>query len=215
VGTSSNSKTDLNALPYRGSHIRTRRQFGYWHHGICISDERVIQFGGRICDKPVANIEAVSMRVFADGGQVEVVPHSDKQPFFGPIGPPGDPETTVYRAEWLVINHPPNLYNLFGWNCEHVATWCVNGLMESQQIRKVLAAEGLLIAASIAVLARTKNPPSWLRIPIWTAFGSAIVTNWAYNYFSRRWWSQMRTLWYRDHPTGTLDDCHALGQSEE
>ena len=36
----------------------------YNHHGIYIGDDRVIQFGGGIWDKPHAKIEAVSLKDF-------------------------------------------------------------------------------------------------------------------------------------------------------
>src|SRR5256885_14837041 len=88
-----------------GDHLRVRRSAGYFHHGIYISHERVIQFGGRIADKPGATIEAVSLKVFADGESAEVVRHGRKERFglFLPSALPR--EEVVKRAEWLVGHH--------------------------------------------------------------------------------------------------------------
>jgi len=104
-----------------GDHVSVRRPYGYWHHGIYISDDRVIQFGGGFRDKPKATVEAVSFENFARGSSVEVVLHRSGKRLFGPVGPPGVPGEIVH-AEWLLARHPVGRYNLIGWNCETAAT---------------------------------------------------------------------------------------------
>lgn len=92
-------------VPSRGDHLCVRRRWGYDHHGIYISDSRGIQFGGDICDKVHANIEAVSLETFKDGGAVEVVAHGGKQrwfrwfPWFGAWLPPADPPEARRRLQ--------------------------------------------------------------------------------------------------------------------
>jgi lecithin:retinol acyltransferase len=56
-----------------GDHLQVRRRFLYNHHGIDVTDDRVIQFGGGIFDKPHATIEAVSLADFEKDGTAEVV----------------------------------------------------------------------------------------------------------------------------------------------
>src|SRR5947207_9494010 len=93
-----------------GSHIRVRRPSGYRHHGIYISDDRVIQFGGRISDKPGATIVAVSLAQFEEGGVAEYVQHGrhDRFRLWLPHAQPG--QKVIERAEWLLANHPPGRY---------------------------------------------------------------------------------------------------------
>jgi hypothetical protein len=42
---------------------------GIGHHGIYVGDDRVIQFGGRIADKPGTTIEAFSVAEFEGDGE--------------------------------------------------------------------------------------------------------------------------------------------------
>ncbi len=131
----------------RGDHLRVRRRIGYWHHGIYESDDRVIQFGGRISDKQRANIQQVSLEIFESGGMAQVVRHPQ---LFGPWGGgPDSPEVIVARAEWLLANHPDSQYNVAGWNCEHVANFCVNRWIESSQVLSILGLHGLLAVPSL------------------------------------------------------------------
>jgi hypothetical protein len=84
-------------------------------------DDRVIEFGGSICDKAGANILAVPLEVFESGASAEVVRHPHRSRLDSVL-PPADPsEIIVRRAEWLRENHPPGRYNIVGWNCEHAA----------------------------------------------------------------------------------------------
>ncbi len=117
----------------RSDHVCVRRQWGYDHHGIYVDDDHIIQFGGRICYKFRANIEAVSLEKFEDGGAAEVVPHGVRRGGFdgfhgSVLGslPADPPERVVERAEWLHEHHPAGRYDPMGWNWEHAANFCVN-----------------------------------------------------------------------------------------
>ncbi len=182
-----------------GDHLRVRRPLGYWHHGIYASDERVIQFGGRICDKPDARIEAVALEKFEDGGVSEAVEHSGGDRF-GVWHPKADPrELIVQRAEWLLVYHPAGWYNLVGWNCEHAANWCVNEFTESFQIRGIFgvrAVVGMLLLFGVAVAVREgKRLPSWAlhSIEVYELAGAVAIV--AYNLSIRRFWKDLGHRW--------------------
>ena len=186
-----------------GDHLRVRRRWGYDHHGIYINDSRVIQFGGRICDKLHANIEAVSLERFEAGGRAEVVVHGGKQrwfrwlPWFGAWLPPADsPEKIVRRAEWLLEHHPTGRYQLMGWNCEHAANFCVNEYTESLQARRfffVNAWIGLIMACYISLQSRRGR--SVRRGLVLTRIATTVVTVWLYNVGIRRFWKDVGQEW--------------------
>jgi len=98
-----------------GDYLRVCRP-GYFHHGIYVGDDQVVQFGGSVWDKPNATIALAPFEEFAKGASVETVSHPD------------DPAGAVKRALWLVENPPPRAYNVVGFNCEHVAPWGASGL---------------------------------------------------------------------------------------
>jgi hypothetical protein len=56
-----------------GDHLRVRRRC-YWHHGIYVGADRVVQFGGVLFDKPHSGIEEVTLQEFHRDDRVEVVP---------------------------------------------------------------------------------------------------------------------------------------------
>lgn len=113
-------------IPEPGDELRVDRGF-YHHHGCYVGDGVVVQFGGRIKDKPHASIHYTSVADFAKGAQVKVVEHDEL-----------DRPAAVQRALWLVENPPPTTYHLFGYNCEHVARWCATGKIESSQAKGAL-----------------------------------------------------------------------------
>ena len=59
-----------------GDHIQVWRRGIYWHHGIYISDDRVIEFGGgSLRDKQSAVVRPVSLSTFQGTSTAVVVPH--------------------------------------------------------------------------------------------------------------------------------------------
>src|SRR5262249_54734470 len=60
-----------------GDHLRVRRPLGYNHHGIYVSDGRVIELGSGITltDKSGTGIDAVPLSDFENGGTAKVVRH--------------------------------------------------------------------------------------------------------------------------------------------
>ncbi len=110
-----------------GDELRVDRGFFYHHDACYIGNGAVVQFGGRIKDKRHALIHEASLTDFAKGGRVKVVEHDEL-----------DRAAAVERALWLLHNPPPTTYNLFGYNCEHVAHWCATGKIESSQAKALL-----------------------------------------------------------------------------
>jgi hypothetical protein len=58
-----------------GDRLRVWRGL-YYHHGIGVGEDRLVQFGGSIFDKPHARIEEVPLSCFLRGGRAEVVDQS-------------------------------------------------------------------------------------------------------------------------------------------
>jgi hypothetical protein len=126
-----------------GDHLRVWRGVDY-HHGIYVGDNRVVQFGGSIFDKPHAKIAEVSLGEFQRCGRAQVVDHSGLMWLrLWPLPPAYAPERIVARARCLARTQPAGVYNLVGRNCETVALWCVCGMGESLQRQWVQAVSTL------------------------------------------------------------------------
>lgn len=140
-------------------HIRVSRQLRvvglpYFHHGICVDDSEVIEFGGGdLWDKTQTLIRRVSLTYFANGGSVEEVSHPITWSglTYSPLLPP---EQVVDRAEWLVHNQPPP-YRLGYRNCESIALWCATGDFESFQV-KAFMRKRVMFALPITALLKKK-----------------------------------------------------------
>jgi hypothetical protein len=131
----------------RGAHLKVFRRGLYWHHGIYVGDDRVVQFGAggaprrprglvsALADKHHAKIEEVSLHDFDPDGEAVVVDQSElRWPVAGwKLPPPLPPERIVARARCLAGLSVAGAYNLLGNNCETVALWCVSGFGESLQ----------------------------------------------------------------------------------
>ena len=180
----------------RGDHLSVRRSWGYQHHGVYISEDRVIQFGGRICDKPEATIGEVTLEEFADGGTGEVVQHPGAgRPFGLSWLPPADPpDLIVQRAEWLLAHHPTRRYNLVGWNCEHAANFCMNEYTESLQARRFFQLKvGLDFALFLYVTARRCRGKTL--VWAWPVVLLSFATTSLYHIHIRRFWRDIGHHW--------------------
>ena len=188
--------------PKWGDHIRVRRCF-YWHHGIYIADDRVVQFGNGIRDKRISTVEVTNLAGFAKGGRIDIVVHSENASYFsGAVGPPDYRADIVHRANWLVANHPPGRYNLIGWNCEHLATFCVNGYRESSQVRRILAFMGFTALPLIGAVAFTRKNSGRVRKYVWVWGVLAVGLMRTYRTYSLRVWvADLERQWMRDHPS--------------
>lgn len=144
---SSDAVSDNMVIHQPGDELRVDRGL-YHHHALYVGSGVVVQFGGRIKDKPHASVHYASITDFRKGGQVNVVEHDEL-----------DRAAAVRRAEWLVENPPPTTYNVFGYNCEHVARWCATGRIESSQAKGALTVNSLL---GTGVFTFLDHPHGWL-----------------------------------------------------
>lgn len=180
----------------RGDHLRVHRRGVYWHHGIYVSDDRVIEFGGEKAD---AVVRAVTLTDFEGTDIAEVAPHK-RRFLWGmgmPLPDPLPPEKIVRRAEWPLTKCKPARYNVAGSNCEHVANWCVTGHFESLQTRRIFAA---LPIVSLGLTAGWRWGGSKLvmrSIIVITAVSLGL--NVAYQWSPYRFWSGIIEEWPGDN----------------
>src|SRR6516164_5273900 len=86
-----------------GDHLRMRRP-GFAHHGIYVSDDRVIDFGGYdLRTRHRHGVRAITLQQFARGRKAVVVRHPSAGSVFGSDSLPGSlpPERIVAEAERL------------------------------------------------------------------------------------------------------------------
>lgn len=149
-----------------GDHLRVRRSvyhtgISYYHHGIYVGDDCVVQFGGVIFDKPHARIEEVPLWCFLRGGRAEIVDQSKLTWIrLWKLPPPLPRDRIVARARCLAVQGSEGTYNLVGRNCETVALWCVCGMGESLQRQRFQAGNavfGVLFALWTQLLAARRR----------------------------------------------------------
>lgn len=106
----------------QGDHIRFfSDKYLIYHHGIDCGDGTVIHYY-----KKYHRIMRTSLEDFHEGREIEIVQQSTVFP----------PEEVVKRASSRLGD---NTYHLIFNNCEHFATWCINGKPHSQQVEKFLS----------------------------------------------------------------------------
>ena len=121
-----------NMKPEYSDHIRVNRGL-YYHHGIYLSDECVVQFGGtgndNVLDPANARIIIVSLEEFLRNGTLEVREYSNE-------------EKIIKRSPQDIANYALSQlgrggYDLVKNNCEHFANECVFGKKMSEQVNNV------------------------------------------------------------------------------
>jgi hypothetical protein len=148
----------MTTLVFRsGDHLRVHRGL-YWHHGIYVGDDRVIEFGGGSrFRKWEIGIREIELKDFVRIGRVEVVRHpAELLPGLGIRLPKALPaEQVVHRAQWLEQQPLPVGYNLVGSNCEHIANWCVTGgYFESLQVRRAFRITAFIVGPGLLLVYR-------------------------------------------------------------
>jgi hypothetical protein len=141
----------------------------YWHHGIYVSHDRVVQFGGGILDQRHACVEEADLSDFLQDDRVEVVPKQQNWVGLRGIGrrdlPPAlPPDEIVRRARWLAAERFDGTYNLVGRNCETIALWCARNFAESlqrQRFQSVNASVGIVVWLAYAYLNGRGRLPAW------------------------------------------------------
>ena len=132
-----------------GHHYEVER-VGYWHHGICIGDDKFMHYAAQERD----GIKIAE--VLGADSEEKKIHEADATKFIGD----GHPEKVEYENDNV---YPPlkvvarafsrvdeNGYNLWGNNCEHFARWCKIAKSESLQVNFVknmakAAATGMLL----------------------------------------------------------------------
>jgi lecithin:retinol acyltransferase len=186
-----------------GDHLQVQRPSLYFHHGIYVSDDRVIQFGSgvNLANKRGVGINAVSLQDFEQGGQAKVVRHGYESWFTGWHPPADEPWKIVERAEFLLKLQPRLPYNLIGHNCEIVANMCVSGgWTESYQARRYFAVRVAIdvpLSFWLASRSRANLPtPRWVS-PVMV--GGALLTigiRETYNHQIKLFWKEIRDDWF-------------------
>lgn len=185
-----------------GDHLQVQRPLHYFHHGIYVSDDRVIQFGSgvRLWDKARTAISAVTLAEFKQGGTARVVRHGYESPFTGHHPAADDGWKVVARAEFLLKLQPRLRYNLIGHNCEIIANMCASGSWtESYQTRRffsVRTAMDIPLMFYMASRNRRNLPlPRWLVAVVIAGAASSIAVKTTYDDQIRRLWSEIRGDW--------------------
>lgn len=201
-----------------GDHLQVWRGL-YYHHGIYVSDERVIQFGSGVTlmDKSRTGIDVVALSDFESGGTAEVVRHGHLRLITAYDPPADEPWKIIERAEFLLKLQPRLPYHLIGHNCEHITNMCVaGGWTESYQVRRVfgfraLAAFGFLVwlggqrRANLAV-------PQWVNWAAGAWVASGFLAIGSYNHQIKKFWGEIRDDWFAnerrlaDDPRNTLTE---------
>jgi hypothetical protein len=190
----------VNARFQPGDHIQGLRSGVFYHHGIYISDDRIIQFGSVNFTNKRGVINAVSLKDFEERGPATVVRHGFYSPFTAWHPPADEPWKVIARAEFLLRLQPKLPYNLIGHNCEVIANMCASGgWTESYQARwyfaaRVITDEALLLW--IGSRSRAGLPiPRWV-LPVVVAGGLAsMYVKYTYDNQIKQFWQEIRSDW--------------------
>ena len=110
-----------------GSHLKDARM-GYSHHGNYLGNGYVIHYAGLCEGLKSAPIEITTLDIFqGKAKKIEVVSYEGMKCF--------SPEKIIERA---MSRLGEDSYNLATNNCEHFSSWCITGLAESKQVKKVV-----------------------------------------------------------------------------
>ena len=121
--------------PSYGDQIRVNRGL-YFHHGIYVSDDEVIQYAspkGSEISAPNALILSTTLDEFLKGGEVEVRVYSDEE------------KKKVRSKDDIVKFAKSKLgtglgeYDLINNNCEHFSNYCAFGEKFSNQVNDILS----------------------------------------------------------------------------
>ena len=121
--------------PSYGDQIRVNRGL-YFHHGIYVSDDEVIQYAspkGSEISAPNALIISTTLDEFLKGGEVEVRTYSDE-------------EKKRVRSKEEIVKFAKSMlgtglgeYDLINNNCEHFSYYCAFGEKFSNQVNDILS----------------------------------------------------------------------------
>ena len=123
----------IKKTPSYGDQIRVNRGL-YFHHGIYVSDNEVIQYAspkGSEISASTALIISTSLSQFLNGGEVEVREYNSE-------------ELKKVRTKDEIVKFAKSMlgtglgeYNLINNNCEHFSNYCAFGVKESNQVEDI------------------------------------------------------------------------------
>ncbi len=119
--------------PAYGDQIRVNRGL-YFHHGIYVSDDEVIQYAspkGSEISAATALIISTSLSQFLNGGEVEVREYNREE-----LDRVRSKEEIVEFAK-SKLGTGLGEYNLINNNCEHFSNYCAFGIKESNQVEDI------------------------------------------------------------------------------
>lgn len=119
--------------PSYGDQIRVNRGL-YFHHGIYVSDDEVIQYAspkGSEISAATALIISTSLSQFLNGGEVEVREYNREE-----LDRVRSKEEIVEFAK-SKLGTGLGEYNLINNNCEHFSNYCAFGIKESNQVEDI------------------------------------------------------------------------------
>lgn len=159
-----------------GDHLHVFRRVaglpvGYYHHGIHISNDRVIQFGGGapLLHKDATAVDAVTLAAFENGGAATVVRHG-------------------YES------------GVTGWHPPADERCAVNRWAESYQVRRGFAVKALITAGTlmtISALNRRNVPvPGWLQAFAVGSTIAGVAARSSYNRGIKKLWDEIRDDWF-------------------
>jgi hypothetical protein len=191
-----------------GTQLQVGRFGVYFHHGIYISDDRVIQFGS-IGDKR-GGISAVSLADFERDGTATVVRHGYDSWLTGWHPPADPPWKIVQRAEFLLTLQPRLPYHVIGHNCEIIANMCASGgWTESYQVRRAFSLRAFLDAVlvlSFSGRSRTgQSLPRWVLSTVLAGTLFSVGAKFSYDSHNKRFWDEIREDW-QGHERLLADD---------
>jgi hypothetical protein len=185
-----------------GTHIQVRRFGIYMHHGIYVSDDRVIQFGGGdIWNKREATICVATLAKFeADGVAVAVVHGGKRTGLMPPLPEALHGSGVIKRAEWLLQMYMPGRYHLIGNNCESAANWCTTGhYSESHQARAAFGIHAITMLPFFALIGGRKCNDqrllSWATVVMLVYAAVGVLCVRSYNAHIRRFWEDIGSQW--------------------
>jgi Lecithin retinol acyltransferase len=183
-----------------GDHLHVRRLGLYFHHGIYVGDDRVIQFGSVSVVNKHGVTDAVSLQDFEGGGTARVVRHGYGSWFTGWHPPADESWKIIQRAEFLLKLQPRLQYNLIGHNCEIIANMCVSGgWTESYQARRYFTVRTVIdvpLSFWLASHSRAELPtPRWVSPVVVGGLLLSIGVKVTYDHQIRLFWNEIRDEW--------------------
>lgn len=155
--------TDYGLMP--GDHIRIWRSDKLvYHHGVVYPNNKIVHFQGSLSNKKASCIYVTGPKPFLGKSKMKKVKVVRR-------AKPGEWPRIRARIDQM---RDTCSYDLFGWNCEHFATWATTGKARSTQAEVAGAIIGVGLAAlfigAVAAIADAAKenrerqvPPRWAR----------------------------------------------------